>query len=53
MDIARLEKNPLRLLDSKNNDVKELLKVAPKMIDFLKKDSLEFYEKVKEYLDIL
>ncbi len=53
VDIARLEKNPLRLLDSKNNDVKELLKVAPKMIDFLKKDSLEFYEKVKEYLDIL
>lgn len=53
VDIARLEKNPLRLLDSKNHDVKELLKVAPKMIDFLKKDSLDFYEKVKEYLDIL
>jgi histidyl-tRNA synthetase len=52
-DIARLEKNPLRLLDSKNPDVKELLKVAPKMTDFLKKDSLEFYTKVKEYLDIL
>lgn len=53
VDIARLEKNPLRLLDSKNQDVKELLKVAPKMTDFLKKDSLEFYDKVKEYLDIL
>jgi histidyl-tRNA synthetase len=52
-DIARLEKNPLRLLDSKNPDVKELLKLAPKMTDFLKKDSLEFYTKVKEYLDIL
>ncbi len=52
-DLARLSKNPLRLLDSKNADVKELLKVAPKMIDFLKKDSLEFYNKVKEYLDIL
>jgi histidyl-tRNA synthetase len=52
-DLARLEKNPLRLLDSKNPDVKELLKVAPKMTDFLKKDSLEFYTKVKEYLDIL
>ncbi len=52
-DIARLEKNPLRLLDSKNPDVRELLKVAPKMTDFLKKDSLEFYTKVKEYLDIL
>lgn len=53
VDLARLEKNPLRLLDSKNPDVKELLKVAPKMTDFLKKDSLEFYNKVKEYLEIL
>lgn len=53
IDIARLEKNPLRLLDSKNEDVKELLKIAPKMTEFLKKDSLEFYNKVKEYLDIL
>lgn len=52
-DLARLEKNPLRLLDSKNEDVKELLKVAPKITDFLKKDSLEFYNKVKEYLQIL
>lgn len=52
-DLARLEKNPLRLLDSKNPDVQELLKVAPKMTDFLKKDSLEFYNKVKEYLAIL
>jgi histidyl-tRNA synthetase len=53
IDLARLEKNPLRLLDSKNPDVIELLKIAPKMTDFLKKDSLEFYTKVKEYLDIL
>ncbi len=52
-DLARLEKNPLRLLDSKNPDVIELLKIAPKMVDFLKKDSLEFYTKAKEYLDIL
>jgi histidyl-tRNA synthetase len=52
-DLARLEKNPLRILDSKNPDVQELLKIAPKMTDFLKKDSLEFYNKVKEYLDIL
>ncbi len=53
IDLARLEKNPLRLLDSKHEDVRELLKIAPKMTDFLKKDSLEFYGKVKEYLDIL
>lgn len=53
IDLDRLEKNPLRLLDSKNPDVQELLKIAPKMTDFLKKDSLEFYTKVKEYLQIL
>lgn len=52
-DLARLATNPLRLLDSKNEDTKELLKVAPKITDFLKKDSLEFYNSVKEYLDIL
>ncbi len=52
-DLARLATNPLRLLDSKNEDVKIMLTQAPKMIDFLKKESLEFYEKVKEYLGIL
>lgn len=52
-DIARLEHNPLRILDSKNPDVQELLKVAPKMTDFLKGDSKKFYESVKEYLNIL
>lgn len=52
-DLSRLEKNPLRILDSKNKDVQELLKFAPKITDFLKKESLEFYNKVKEYLDLL
>ena len=52
-DIARLEKNPLRLLDSKNEDTRTLLAIAPKMTDFLKGESLEFYTKVKEYLSIL
>jgi histidyl-tRNA synthetase len=53
VDQARLTINPLRLLDSKNEDVRELLKIAPKITDFLKKDSQEFYDKVKEYLTIL
>lgn len=52
-DLARLENNPLRLLDSKSEEVQELLKVAPKITDFLKKDSLAFYNKVKEYLEVL
>jgi histidyl-tRNA synthetase len=53
VDTARLATNPLRLLDSKNEDVKILLSQAPKMVDYLKGDSLVFYTQVKEYLDIL
>jgi histidyl-tRNA synthetase len=52
-DRARLAVNPLRILDSKNEDVRELLKVAPKITDFLKKESKDFYAQVKQYLDIL
>lgn len=52
LDLHRLETNPLRLLDSKNPDTQEILKFAPKITDFLKKDSKEFFTKVKEYLDI-
>lgn len=52
-DLHRLATNPLRILDSKNPEVQELLKVAPKMTDFLKGDSKKFYESVKEYLQIL
>jgi len=50
LDLYRLEKNPLRVLDSKNPDTRDFIKFAPKMSDFLKKDSKEFYEKVKDYL---
>ncbi len=53
VDLARLANNPLRILDSKNEDTQALLKVAPKITDFLKKESLEFYTQVKEYLKIL
>lgn len=49
-DRARLEKNPLRLLDSKDEDCKILLSLAPKLSDFLSKEAREFYENVKQYL---
>jgi histidyl-tRNA synthetase len=52
-DLVRLESNPLRLLDSKNPDTIELLKFAPKITEYLKKESKEFYENVKVYLEIL
>lgn len=52
-DLARIEHNPLRILDSKNPDVREILPFAPKLPDFLKKDSVTYFTLVKEYLDVL
>lgn len=53
LDLTRLANNPLRILDSKNPDTQQLLAFAPKITDFLKKDSLDYYNRVKMYLDIL
>lgn len=49
----KLETNPLRLLDTKNPDELILANEAPKISKFLKKESKEHYEKVKQYLDLL
>lgn len=49
----RLEKNPLRILDCKVDCDKEILKNAPKTLDYLNETSRERFSKVQEYLDIL
>lgn len=49
----RLEKNPLRILDCKVDKDSDILKNAPKTLDFLNEESKERFEKVKEYLDEL
>ncbi|MGL5830877.1 MAG: histidine--tRNA ligase [Candidatus Altimarinota bacterium] len=49
-DKSRLEKNPLRILDSKNEDTIILNQSAPKFVDFLSAESIAFHEEVKEYL---
>ena len=49
----RLEKNPLRILDCKVDQDNELLKNAPKTIDYLNDESRERFEAVKDYLDIM
>ena len=49
----RLDVNPLRILDCKVDSEKEIMKDAPKPIEYLNEDSQERYEKVKEYLNIL
>jgi histidyl-tRNA synthetase len=49
----RLKKNPLRLLDCKNEDCQILAELAPKMADYLDKESKDFHEELKSYLDEL
>lgn len=49
----RLTTNPLRILDTKNPDMKSLVEKAPKLLDHLDEDSLQHFEQVKQYLDDL
>ena len=49
----RLEKNPLRVLDCKVDSESDILKNAPKTIDYLNNESKERFEKLKSYLDIM
>lgn len=51
--MATLEKNPLRLLDSKDEDLMILAEMAPKFEQFRTKEDKEFDEKVREFLDEL
>ena len=48
-----MERNPLRVLDSKNPQVQALLDDAPLLIDQLGEESLEQYRQLKAYLDLL
>lgn len=49
----RFNKNPLRILDCKIDHQNEVIKNAPKMLDYLNEESKQHFEKVKEYLDSL
>lgn len=51
--IKRLDKNPLRILDSKNKDIQELIANAPKIIDNLDTKSDTHFVKFIKYLDTL
>jgi histidyl-tRNA synthetase len=50
-DKKRLQKNPLRLLDSKDETTKELLDGAPQILDWLDEKSKEHFMKVLEFLE--
>lgn len=52
-DRVRLEKNPLRILDSKHEDTIILNQSAPKFKDFISKESQAFHDEVLESLTAL
>lgn len=49
----RLEKNPLRILDSKNEGDKKIVANAPLMADYYSENAKEFFATVKSGLDAL
>ena len=51
--LRRLDKNPLRILDSKNKIMESLISNAPKMIDHLDDESKIHFSILRNYLDSL
>ena len=49
----RYENNPLRILDSKEEEDQPFIENAPVITDYLNEDSIAHYKQVKEYLDDL
>ena len=49
----RIDKNPLRILDTKNENTLKVLEDAPKLLDFLSDASLERYNFIKDQLKFL
>jgi len=49
--LRRLDSNPLRILDSKNPEMKSMIQRAPSLLDYLDTESAEDFERLKQYLD--
>lgn len=49
----RFNKNPLRIIDCKVDSENEIIKNAPVMIGYLNQESIEYFNKVKSYLEVL
>lgn len=47
----RLHSNPLRILDSKNPALQEMIEQAPRLLDYLDKDSRDHFEALQALLD--
>ena len=50
-DQNRLERNPMRILDSKDPNIQDLIAEAPAMLDDLNETCRTHFEKLKAYLD--
>ena len=50
-DLVRLEQNPLRILDSNNPEIKDLISKSPTLDDHIDSDSADHFHGVKEILD--
>lgn len=51
--LKRLSKNPMRILDSKNTDLKNIIKKAPNILDSISKESQENFSLIKKCLSEL
>ncbi|API90640.1 histidine--tRNA ligase 2 [Virgibacillus pantothenticus] len=49
----RLENNPLRVLDCKQDREHPAMRTAPSILDYLNDSSRDYFEQVKEYLDVM
>ena len=49
--IRRLEQNPLRILDSKNPDMRAIVEAAPVMLDYLDEESAAHFTELRALLD--
>jgi histidyl-tRNA synthetase len=47
---ARLSRNPLRILDSKDKNTQKIVEAAPSILDYLSTDSQRHFEKVQQRL---
>lgn len=50
--VARLETNPMRIMDSKNPDMKDLIAAAPKITDYLDSESKEHFSSLLAALEL-
>jgi histidyl-tRNA synthetase len=51
--LRRLETNPLRILDSKNRDLQQVINNAPELMDYLEEDSRTHFDTLTSTLDTL